>query len=190
MDKLTLDTNVLRDWLWCEGKLDEDRHKNDPSRRKELGRLFQVLRALCNAGMCDLGITTQTYTDQSRTPGRLPEYLEGMIGRDIKWSGPSISTFPIMFPVVFVGQGEIEDLFRDVFPQSHPSHKNYANNMADAYQLYAHKIAKRDIFITQDRRIVRREAVLWEKWEIRVMSLQEYLARYPPHILDQILGKA
>lgn len=45
MDKLTLDTNILRDWAWCEGRSAEIRYNDDCQKKDELGKHFTKLSA-------------------------------------------------------------------------------------------------------------------------------------------------
>lgn len=190
MDKLTLDTNVLRDWLWCEGKRQEKRHSNDLSRKEEFKCLFGRLRALRDSGTCEIGVTSQLYTDHHRTSSRLPKHIEEMIGTYVILCTPSVSTFPLVFPAVFVEPDKLQQLFEDIFPASKPHHKNYRRNMKDALQLYAHKVARRDLFITLDSGIRQKQSVLCEKWGIRVMSLQEYVDRHTMQVTrNEIRGE-
>jgi len=63
MDKLTLDTNVVRDWAWCDGKSEEIRYGNDPTVLRRLKNQFETLKSLRGQGKCELGITNQLFTD-------------------------------------------------------------------------------------------------------------------------------
>ena len=178
MDLLTLDTNALRDWAWCEDKTSEKRFENNLVKKKSLRRIFDKLRAMKKDGKCELGITTQIYTDYGKSPGELPGYIEEMIGKyaDISLSSPSISTFPWAFPFVFANKDEIFKLFIDVFPNSKPNHKKYYKNYKDALQLYAHKIAGRDYFITTDATILRAKDILGSKWSIKIKTPESYIS--------------
>lgn len=177
MDKLTLDTNILRNWAWCEGRSLESRYNNDETVRNKLKALFNTLIGFRNNGLVEFGITTQLYTDYE-TDGKLPKHIEDMIGPYVILATPSIFTFPVVFPIVFVEEGDIEQLLNDVFPDSKPHHKKYPRNQKDALQLYAHMIARRDFFITTDRGIVNSQSasILLKKWNIQVKSLDTYVS--------------
>ena len=177
METLTLDTNVLRDWAWAENRSTEERYGGDPSKRAELKGLFNKLRELRDQGKCELAITNQIFTDYGKDPDELPAYLSEMIGSYVIYAVPSISTLPLIFPFVFADENEIEAILKDVFPYTKPWHKKYKRNRKDALQLYAHKVAKRDIFLTSDNAILSSRRVLWIKWGIRVMALEEYIRR-------------
>ena len=177
MDKLTLDTNVLRDWAWHEGKSTETRYtKNAEAKRKELKLLFERLITLRDTGMCELGITTRLYTDYGKGARELPQHIKDMIGPYVSIATPCIFGLPLVLPFVLPDNETVQRVFKDVFPHSEPGHKKYANNQKDAWQLYAHQVANRDIFITEDDGILRMRAVLAENWSIRVKSLTEYVS--------------
>jgi hypothetical protein len=72
---------------------------------------------------------------------------------------------------------EVERIFKDVFPDSEPYHKEYNSNQKDALQLYAHKIADRDLFVTTDKTILNKRFVLAKNWGIQVQSLDEYVSK-------------
>ena len=175
MDKLTLDTNMLRDLAWSHNKSEEKRYDGDEVKRGELKELFDELRALRDKGVCELGITTQLYTDYGDIPGNLPDYINEMIGTYVNIASPNITTFPVGFPIAFPENGEIEQLFADVFPDSRPGDKNYKKNQKDVLQLYAHRVANRDIFITSDLNILRKRLILAGNWEIQVMTREDYI---------------
>jgi len=178
MDLLTLDTNALRDWAWSENRTSEKRYGNNPEKKIALRETFNKLRNLKSIGKCEIGITTQIYTDYEKSVGELPDYIEEMIGSfaDVSFSSPSISTFPMTLPFVLVDKDEIQGIFRDVFPNSKPHHKKYKKNRKDALQLYAHKIAGRDYFITTDSTILRAKDILKSKWLIKVETPESYIS--------------
>ncbi len=175
MDKLTLDTNILRDWSWCEGISSDKRYNDDENKRKELNRLFSKLKTLRDTGKCKLGVTTQLYTDYNETRGKLPQELESMIGTYVDISIPAITTFPIVFPLVFAEKDELEKIFKTTFPHSLPNHRKYDKNRKDALQLYAHKIADRDFFLTNDDGIFNRSIALATACGIQVKTLDKYI---------------
>jgi hypothetical protein len=175
MDALTLDTNVLNDWAWAEGKSSERRYNNDSSKRATFATMFTKLKILRDNGKCELGITNQIYTDYEKDVGGLPAFIEDMVGPYVSYALPSISTLPMMFPFVFADKDEIESIMADVFPHTKPEHKKYQRNKKDAMQLYAHRVAGRDIFLTSDKDILAARQILFSKWQISVMTLEEYL---------------
>ena len=178
METLTLDTNVLNDWAWAEGRSAESRYGNDPAMRTKLIELFKQLKELRDDGVCELGITSQIFTDYEKDVGELPNFIEEMIGPYVSYALPSISTFPMIFPFVFADEDEINAIMADVFPHSKPEHKKHKSNKKDAFQLYAHRVTKRDIFLTSDKRILSARQVLFSKWNIQVMTLDEYIAKH------------
>lgn len=180
MDTLTLDTNVINDWAWAEGRSTESRYNNDPIHRRNLIGLFGLLRKLRDDRVCELGITNQIFTDYEKDVGELPVFIEEMIGPYVSYALPSISTFPIIFPVVFADENEINAIMADVFPYSKPGSKKYKSNKKDAFQLYAHRVAGREIFITSDKKILSARQILLLKWRILVMGLDEYIAQHIP----------
>lgn len=181
MDKLTLDTNVLRDWVWCLGKSSENRYEKNPDKkRRELQTLFEGLRILRDTGKCEIGITTQLYTDYNgKSLDDIPQYIKDLIGPYVSVLIPvNFFGFPLQFPAVFHDEREFEKLFRAVFPNSELKHKNYLKNQRDSWQLYAHRMANRDVFVTEDKGILNRESVLATHWNMQVKSLNEYIKIY------------
>lgn len=178
MDKLTLDTNALRDWAWSENRTSERRYGNNEDIKRSLRSTFDNLRNMSNDGRCEIGITTQIYTDYEKTVGELPDYVEDMIGphAEVSISSPSISTLPWTFPVVFADENEIDEIFADVFPNSEPHHRKFEKNRKDALQLYAHRVASRDYFITTDATILRAKDILSSKWAVLVETPGNYVA--------------
>ncbi|MEN6394526.1 MAG: hypothetical protein ABFD53_12025 [Anaerolineaceae bacterium] len=177
MDTLTLDTNVLIDWCWVEGRVLEKRYNNDPNKREILKILFSKLTKLRDDGNCEIGITNQIFTDFEKDWNELPTFINEMIGSHISYALPSISTFPMKFPFVFLDEDEIFSILNDVFPSAKPEHKKYPSYKKDALQLYAHKVASRDVFLTSDKKILLSREVLSSKWMIKVMTLDEYVNR-------------
>jgi hypothetical protein len=175
MDTLTLDTNLLRDWAWVENRVQEIRYNDDQTIKKRLQPLFLALQELRDSGVCELGITTQIFTDFEKDAGDLPSFINDMIGHHVNLSGPSIQTFPWMFPIVFADVDDISEILNDVFAGARPEHKKFGSYKKDALQLTAHKAAKRDYFLTSDKRILASRKVLLNKWGIVVMMLEEYI---------------
>jgi hypothetical protein len=97
-----VDTNIVKDWAWAEGRLQQTRYKNSPSRKSELLDMFSRLRELRDQGLCELGVTSQLYTDYDDTNGRLPQEIEEMIGKYFDAMSPGIfGTTLTTFPTVF-----------------------------------------------------------------------------------------
>ncbi|SRR5258708_32435462 len=175
MDKLTLDTNVLRDWAWVEGISPDKRYDNDKTKHEQLRRHFAALKALRDTGKCEFGITTQFYTDYDETKGDIPAYIQNMIGQYVDIAVPAIFGFPVVFPMVFPNLSELEAIFTTLFPDSQPDHNKYDNNRKDALQLYAHKIAERTFFLTSDKAIIRKQLELAQLWKIEIRTVEAYL---------------
>lgn len=176
MDKLTLDTNVMRDWAWCKGYGTEVRYQNNPEMRTRLAGLFGRLEELRDAGECEVGITTQLHTDYD---GTLSPHIEQMIGPYVVIATPALFTFPLVFPFVGSDPRVVRDIFKAIFPHSKPEHARHKNNLKDVLQLYAHKAAQRDYFLTSDHTILSKRGVLAGRWSIKVQSLQEYVDARP-----------
>lgn len=173
MERLTLDTSILRDWAWCENLSLEKRYPSEPQKRDELSDKFTLLTQLTQQGKCELGVSNQIYTDYGEDI--LPEHISKLIKMYIT-DFSSISTFPMTFPFTFIEDSQIDEAFSLVFPQSKPGDKQYEGNRKDAMQLLAHKTAGRDFFITADNEILRARSKLEEKFGIRVLTLSEYLS--------------
>lgn len=178
MDKLTLDTNVLRDWAWSEDRSSESRYDNSNAKKEEIQQLMEILKSLRDSGACELGVTTQLYMDYDhKKPDNLPDYIREMIGPYVNVAKPAIFAFPLEFPVKFVEKEKVKEIFEVVFPNAKPGGKNYDKNYKDALQLYAHLIAERDIFITTDAAILRQRDLLEQKCGIKVKPLNEYVKK-------------
>lgn len=175
MDTLTLDTNVLRDWSWVEGKVLEKRYKDDPNKKESLRTLFSKLTKLRDDKVCEIGITNQIFTDFEKDWNDLPSFINEMIGSHVSYASPSISTIPMMVPFVVLDKDEIFSILNDVFPNAKPKHKKFLSYKKDALQLYAHKVANRDVFLTSDEKILLSREILFSRWSINVMTLDEYI---------------
>ena len=180
MDLLTLDTNVLRDWAWSENKANEERYGDDPKRKRVLRETFSVFRGLSDSGKCKFGVTTQIYTDYEKSVGELLSDIKDRIGafEEVSLVSTSVSTFPIGFNLVFANLDEVQEILKDVFPNSKPYHKKYKKCYKDALQLYAHKAANRDCFITTDAAILRAGTVLISKWAVKVEKPENYINKW------------
>lgn len=171
MDKLTLDTSVVRDWAWCLGYTTDKRYNNDPNVKATLQSSFNQLEALRNCGDCEIAITTQIYTDFDGKS--LPVPIQAVLSKYVELATPSLSTNPFVFPRVFAPEQEIRKLFGDIFPGV--KWDDSPKGRKDALQLYAHLTAKRDYFITHDKDFHRQQAILLSRWGVQVLYLQDYL---------------
>src|SRR5258708_17467490 len=130
MDKLTLDTSALRDWLWCEGKSPEKRYDNDATIRETIKTEFSALVEIRDNGICELAVTTQLYTDYdkdpiNKDPNRLPKGIEELIGVHVELALPSISAIPFVLPMVLIEESWIEEILNILFPVTIPDHRKY-----------------------------------------------------------------
>lgn len=181
METLTLDTNILRDWAWCLGKSPESRYRQNPDeKRRELQPLFEDLQVLRDREICEIGVTTQLYTDyDGKSLDDIPQYIKELIGPYVSIMVPiDFFDFALSFSVTFHDQKEFDKLFHDVFPDSKRTHKKYLRNQRDTWQLYAHRMANRDVFLTEDKGILIRSNVLVAHFNIQVKSLSEYIKQY------------
>jgi hypothetical protein len=172
--KLTLDTNALRDLAWALGRTPERRYEGDPAKQVQVRRAFGAILAKRDLGELELGVTTRLYADFWESRGELPPELIGLIGVYVRIGVPTVFGFPLAFPTSFPDMKRYEVLFRDVFPDSTDGQKHYADNRRDAWQLYAHQTARRDVFVTSDSGILAQAAILRDKWGIRVASPLEF----------------
>jgi hypothetical protein len=172
MEKLTLDTNVLRDWAWVDGIGETKRYDDSGSKKAELKKLFCILRDQAEKGRCELGVTSQIYTDLDQG---VPDHLAEMIGKHVVIATPGLSTFPIVFPPIFLDEAVLEDILATAFPQTKPAHTKYAKNRKDALQLYAHLTAGRHTFLTSDRTLLASCDLVERRHGIRIRTLSGYL---------------
>jgi len=173
--KATLDTNALRDLAWALDRSKEARYRGLPEKQGQVLQAFERILQLRDEGRCELGVTTQLYSDFAKSRANLPQDLQELIGDHVDIALPSVFGFPLAFPTVFADKDEYDRLFVDVFPHSREKHKKFNKNRLDAWQLYAHKVASRDVFITSDKGILRMHPVLMKKWSIRVQSPEEFV---------------
>lgn len=177
MDTLTLDTNIMRDWAWCEERSHECRHGNNMNKKLEIQHQFHTLIQLRDNGECELGVTNIIFADFNKDgEDKLPDYISEMIGPYVEIASPTATIFPWEFPAIFVDPEEIENILKGTFPGSKPEHKKYSNNHNDALQLYAHLVAERDYFLTCDTGILRKTEKLNCDFGIKVLSLNNYLS--------------
>ena len=167
---LTLDTNALRDLAWLLVKTHEDRYPGQPDKAQETRQAFTKLLALRDAGKVELAVTTNLYSDFWKSRSVLPPHLNSLMGKHVSLATPTLFAFPLAFPTVFADMPMYERLFWDTFPGSRLGHRKYGDNRRDAWQLYTHLVAHRDVFVTTDKLILAREEILRTKWAICVMA--------------------
>ncbi len=178
-DHLTLDTNVLRDWAWAERRSHEVRHGGDESKRNQLLKIFTALREWRDMGRCDFAVTTQLYTDYGGSADQVPSFIRDMIGDFLELAVPSLFMFPLVFPAAFADVADLQRILDVVFPGSGPFEElkgdsRKGGKRKDVLQLYAHKTAGRDRFLTSDKAILRARGALAAKCGITATSLDEY----------------
>jgi hypothetical protein len=174
MDKLTLDTNALRDWAWANGLTAEKRHQRSADRDFYLCAYSDLTR-LRDAGICELAVPPQFSADFWRTDGVPPEDLARLIGPTIALVTPGLSTYPIHYAAEYFDEKTSEDLFRAIYPQTLPCHKKYRSNQRDAILIYAHFVAQRDYFITSDGAIIDAAVQLKRRWSLNVVRIGDYV---------------
>jgi hypothetical protein len=175
MDKLTLDTNALRDWAWADGLTAEQRHQG--AQRDELRAAYVQLTKLRDAGRCELAVPPQISLDFAQSSGNPPAPLAALIGTVVELTTPSLTTFPIHFPAVYFDDNAFNAIFRIVYPSAKIDDARYENHQRDTLLLYAHWVASRDIFITSDKAILNAGAELRKNRAITVSGIREYIAR-------------
>ena len=176
MDRLTLDSNALRDWAWAEDLTGEDRHRGS-SEREPIRNAYRSLTGLRDAGVCELAVPPQIYSDFWQSNGAAPAGLAALIGSVVELTTPSLTTYPIHFPAVFFNEEALETIFRVVYPSSKTTDARYDSHRRDALLLYAHCKASRDFFVTSDGAILNAAARLEKEWSITVSGIRDYVAR-------------
>lgn len=175
MDKLTLDTNVWRDWAWCEGVTSEKRYGNDANQKNVLHQNFAKLKSLHSQNLCEIANPLQIYLDFKKSGWKLPSVLENFISQNSDKNLPVVFSYPLAFPVVFGNKEKYEELFSHIFPDSNRGDKKYESNHRDTMLLYAHIIAQQEIYITSDKAILKCEQELQNDWGTRAMNLSGYI---------------
>jgi len=178
-DHLTLDTNVLRDWAWAEHRSLEVRHGANESKRTQLLHIFTLLREWRDMGRCEFAVTTQLFTDYGGSVESVPSFIRGMIGNFLELGVPSVFTFPLAFPAAFPDMADLQRILDVVFPGSGPFEELKGDTRSDGrrkdvLQLYGHKLAGRDRFLTSDKAILRARTALSAECGITVTGLEDY----------------
>ena len=153
-DRLTLDTNLVREW-WDQ-------------RPKQ--RVVAQLLDLADRGMVDLAVTATIHLDIPDEPlalriQELPEIAIGktetvarlgswLLGRDM------------------LGSQEFVD-WQEGLGVTEPDSRDFDH-------LHAHMLLRRDYFLTWDGAILSLASELTRRWEIRVLRPEDYLSEKSP----------
>jgi len=78
-----------------------------------------------------------------------------------------------------VKEEECNCLLRDIWPNYHWRAAS-ENKRNDVFHLLGLKRNGHDCFLTNDREILKKSKILADKYDIRVMSPQKFLAVFPP----------
>lgn len=157
---ITVDTNVLLSRV----KEREAGHEN-----------AKTLLSFDGNGLCDICVTTRVDRDVQKEP------LRSQIASLPVAASPIGSNFVLdesrLDSAEMLGSSETAQLADDLksllFPYTKPGNKKYCNNMRDVSHLVAHKIANRDVFVTDDTGILDFREELVARFGIRVMGLEE-----------------
>jgi len=163
MLKVTIDTNVLI---------------NEQTRR-----LVAQIKQLAEKGLIDIAVTTRVVADkdQDQDEARKAKHLKefdrylklGAIGRwgFSRWDSGDF----------YAGEEHVQvsqQIEKILFGMIGPNDKRAHNKRADVDHLGSHYFAKRDVFITQDDRMRRKQNVLREQLGIVVEKPREFLGRF------------
>lgn len=165
---LTVDTNVIRDYA--------EPHREGHNIAKELVELH-------DAGMCEIRLTTRFDADVPGGPLRTK--LEALSVLE----NPKVGTV-FRLDVSRLDSGdmiaseesakEADELMALLFPSAKPESDRHRNRMADVDHLMGHKIAGRDIFVTNEKAILNQREALSAKFGITVMSPGEAAEKVSP----------
>jgi len=165
MKLLTVDTNVLINRIKREGDY----------------AAAQCLLSLDAQGDIEIKVTSRIKIDVPHETLHSQIMALAVVAR-----GPIGSSFTIGFSAVegddMIADNEIAEmgnaLMRLLFPASDPTNPKHMNRIADVDHLIAHHMAKREIFITEDRGILERQTMLSERFGLTVMSPMEFLNQH------------
>ena len=162
MLKVTIDTNVI---------IDEKKH-----------RLLAQIKQLAEQGLIDIGVTTRVIADkdQDKNEIRKSEHLKefsrypkvGTVGRwgFSRWDSGDF----------WAGEADVQlgnQLSKILFSKT--KDKCSHNELADIDHLAGHLHAKRDIFVTFDKDILKKRKELHEQIGITVSSPEELVKQFP-----------
>jgi hypothetical protein len=163
MKRLTVDTNVLQDYIL---------------RRPGHADALHLLE-LDKAGKVSIAVSTRITFDVSKDPLRtMLEGLDFMVCSKVG-TGFRIGYSQLDSGDMLVGQeyeGQQKALMDLIWPFSDPEKPDYQNKISDIDHLLGHKLAGRDVFITRDDAILNQHKRLEADFGIQVMSPPQFLA--------------
>lgn len=161
--KITIDTN-------CVVGLFDSRSETSTS----VDQLRELMRYALS-GVIQISITTRVEDDfdRDKVDERRKEMMHQIsmlpvIGTVARWDHSKFDGIDAQ-----VGpkhQGLLEEVKRIVFPGLQPESSKFLNKLSDIDHLVGHKLAGRDIFVTDDKHILRRDVELRRGPGILVMS--------------------
>lgn len=174
MHKLTLDTNALRYWAQSKSLIDEV--KISETSNSSFNLQYLKLENYRIERKCEIAVPPQIFCDFAKEPtGNLAKQIEKLMETEVNYTSPSLSTFPLHFPIIYFSKEQFEEIFNLVFPHSMPTDKKFKSNQIDALLLYAHKITDRKFFIIEDRNILIAAEGLFKNFSIEVLSINQLL---------------
>jgi hypothetical protein len=155
--KLTIDTMIVRDFL--------DPSRPNHSTAVELFRLDEVK-------LCELRVVSRVKADINGGPLReeleaLEIYRRPMIPTIGQWD---LSDWGEDFWATDEQVQEFDALLKLVFPLSDHSHREHRNRVIDIGHLLGHKLAGRDLFLSNEKAFFGQAVALERNFSIRVMK--------------------
>ncbi len=161
--KLTVDTNVLRD------AVDSDR----------AGHVIATeLLELHRSGKCEIRVTTRLDVDVPNDPLRtIIESLDALdsppVGTVFRLGSSRLDSGDFLADEETVE--ELDQLMNLLFPGADKASPRHKNRIADVDHLMGHKLSARDVFVTNERAILKRGGELADRFKIVVMTPEEAL---------------
>lgn len=165
---LTVDTNAIRDYA--------EPHREGHKIAKELIELH-------DAGTCQIRVTTRFDSDVPGGPLRskleaLPVLDNPQIGTVFRLDVSRLDSGDMIASEEWAK--EADELMALLFPGATSESGRHRNRMADVDHLMGHKIAGRDIFVTNEKAILNQREALSAKFGITVMSPGEAVEKVSP----------
>ncbi|MFC2059726.1 hypothetical protein ACFLTZ_01360 [Chloroflexota bacterium] len=164
MLKVTIDTNVI---------INEKKRK-----------LLVQIKQLAEQDLIDIAITTRVIADkdQDKNEGRISEHLKEFdqypkVGTILRWDFSRWDSGDF-----WVGEEHIElsqQIEKVIFGKISSNDKRSHNKLADIDHLIGHLHAKRNVFVTFDKNILKKSKELHERIGITVTSPEELIKRFP-----------
>ena len=170
--KLTVDTNVLRDAV-------------GPDRAGHA--IATKLLELHRAGKCEIRVTTRLDVDVPNDPLRtIIESLDALeappVGTVFRLDYSRLESEDFVSAEQWARQADaLMDLLFPGADKAIPGHKN---RIADVDHLMGHKLSARDVFVTNERAILKRGGELAHRFKIVVMTSEEALKAIGVQRLD------